>query len=319
MNFYAIAGYTRGHVSRKRPDIPSYNDDLYQAELRWSGVDWMVARGGYEYLHRRADFHAPEVTGPADPNNIENYIRRYDAASKDSYIWKATVDFFPVEDSTISVGYKWKDVPYSDTLLGLRSVTSNEWHVDAEYLVVKRVRLYGYFDFEYAKLDQFQRTYTSGTNANPALTPTTTAYNWTVTETDWNWAYALGTDVYAIPKKLTFKFQYNFIKAKGFADYTYLLGLNPLPAGRTQTNIDIGNLDNYTLNYFLAKATYNPIKPLALSVGYVYEKYLYDDAQMDGYRYVPATTGTGGAFLTGAYANQNYSANIWFASLGYLF
>ena len=320
MNFYAIAGYTRALTSRKRMDIPSYNDDLYQAELRWSGVDWMVARGGYEYLHRRADFHAPEVTGPADPNVIENYVRRYDGASKDSYTWKASVDFFPVEDATLSVGYKWKDVPYSDTILGLRSMTSNEWHVDAEYLIAKRVRLYGYFDFEYAKVDQFQRNFTSGLTANPNLTPTPTNFNWTVTQTDRNYAYALGSDVYAIPKKLTFKFQYTFVKSQGFADYTYLLGLNPLPPTRTQDNIDLASTDNYTLNYFLVKATYNPIKSLSLSLGYAYEKYIYDDAQYNGYQYVP-TSSAGGllGFLTGAYANQNYRANVYFASASYLF
>ena len=320
MSFYATAAYTRGHTSRKRPDIPSYNDDRYEAELRWSGLDWMVARGGYERLHRRADFHAPEVTGPGDPNVIENYIRRYDAASKDSYIWKANVDFFPVEDMTLSVGYKWKDIPYSDTMIGLLSQTSNEWHVDADYLIAKRVKLYGYFDFEYAKLDQKQRTFTSGTSANPSLPPTPTNFNWTVTETDKNYAYGLGSDVYVIPKKLTFKLQYSYIQSRGYADYTYLLGLNPIPPTRTQDNIDNTSLDNYSLNYFLVKATYNPIKALSLSLGYAYEKYNYDDAQFNGYQYAPLSS-TGGTlgYLTGAYANQNYRANIYFASASYLF
>jgi MtrB/PioB family decaheme-associated outer membrane protein len=320
MNLYAIAGYTRGHTSRKRPDIPTYNDDLYEAELRWSGVDWMVIRGGYEQLRRRADFHAPEVTGPSDPNVIENYVRRYDAASKDSYVWKGTVDFFPVEDMTLSVGYKWKDVPYSDTTLGLLSVTGNEWHVDADYLIAKRVKLYGYFDFEYAKMDQKQRTYTSGTTANPALPPTPTDFNWTATETDRNYAYGLGSDIYAIPKKLIFKLQYTFIQSQGSADYTYLLGSNPIPPTRTQDNIDITSLDSYTLRYFLIKATYNPIKSLSLSLGYAYEKYVYDDGQFNGYQYVPlSSTGATLGYLTGAYANQNYRANVYFASASYLF
>jgi hypothetical protein len=320
MNFYAIAGYTRGHTSRKREDIPTYNDDLYEAELRWSGVDWMVIRGGYERLHRKADFEAPQVTGPSDPNVIENYVRRYDGASKDSNVWKGTVDLFPVEDMTLSVGYKWKDVPYSDTTLGLLSLTGHEWHVDADYLIAKRVKLYGYFDYEYTKADQRQRTYTSGTTANPAPPPTPTNFNWTTTETDRTWAYALGSDLYAIPKKLTFKLQYTFIQSQGSADYTYLLGANPLPPTRNQDNIDITSLDSYTLRTFLVKATYNPIKSLSLSLGYVYEKFTYDDGQFNGYQYTPVSS-TGGTlgYLTGAYANQNYRANVYFASVSYLF
>ena len=320
-SFYLTGGYTHGEIKREaREDIPKNKDDVYNLELRWSGVDWMVARGGYERLRRKADFQAPEVTGPSDPNVIENYIRRYDAASKDSDVWKATVDFFPVEEMVLSVGYKWKDVSYSDTILGLLSSNSNEWHVDAEYLIAKRVRLYGYFDFEYAKLDQKNRTFTSGPTANPALTPTSTNFNWTVTETERNYAYGLGSDVFAIPKKLTFKFQYTSIKSEGFADYTYLLGPNPLPPTRTQDNIDITSLDNYTLRYFLVKATYNAIKSLSFSLGYAYEKYIYDDAQFNGYQYVPLSS-TGGTlgYLTGAYANQNYRANVYFASASYLF
>jgi MtrB/PioB family decaheme-associated outer membrane protein len=320
-SFYLSGGYTYGKIDREaREDIPKNKDDLYNLELRWSGVDWLVVRGGYEKLRRKAEFQAPVVTGPSDPNVIENYIRRYDAAGKDSDVWKATVDFFPVEDMVLSVGYKWKDVSYKDTILGLLGSNSNEWHVDAEYLIAKRVKLFGYFDFEYAKLDQKQRTFTSGTTADPALIPTPTDFNWTVTETERNYAYGLGSDVYAIPKKLTFRFQYTSIQSQGFADYTYLLGSNPLPATRTQDNIDLTSLDNYTLRYFLVKVTYNPVKSLSFSLGYAYEKYIYDDAQFNGYQYVPlSSTGATLGYLTGAYANQNYRANVYFASASYLF
>jgi len=322
MSFNLITSYTGVQTSRKREDIPTDNDDIVAAQLRWSGVDFMVARVGYENLHRHADFHPPQVTGPTDPNNIETYFRSFDAAPKIQDSVKANLDLFPIEDLNISLGYKWMQIRYTDTMLGLQTWRGDEFHVDVDYQLFKRVKLFGYFDYEYAILDQFQRNFPSGTAGvfNPANAPTATAFNWTVSETDYNWAYGVGTEVYAIPKKLTFKFQYTFVKSHGFADYTYLVGLNPLPPTRTQDNIDIGNLDNYTLTYFLAKATYNPIKSLSISLGYVYEKYIYDDAQYNGYQYVP-TSSTGGnlGFLTGAYANQNYRANIYFASASYLF
>jgi hypothetical protein len=58
---------------------------------------------------------------------------------------------------------------------------------------------------------------------------------------------------------------------------------------------------------------------LAFSVGYAYEKYNYDDAQYNGYRYVPGLTGSSAALLSGAYANPDYRANIVFANVSYLF
>jgi hypothetical protein len=320
MSFYLIGEYTQVHTSRKRDDIPVNDDSIYGATLRWSGVDFMVARVGYEHLYRHAG-----VTTPADPNSIENFIRRFDVAPKEQDAVKANLDLFPIEDLSISLGYKWRQVRYTDTTLGLQTWWGNEYHADVDYLLFKRVKLFGYFDFEYAKLDQVQRSFTAASASNPALPPTATAFNWTIAETDYNWAYGLGTDVYAIPKKLTFRLQYNFVQSKGFADYTYLLPANLLAAQapantRTQDNIDIGSLDNYRLTYYLAKVTYNPIKPLSLALAWAYEEYKYDDAQLNGYQYVPlSSTGSTLGFLTGAYANQDYRANIIFGSLSYLF
>ena len=313
-SFYLRGGYTRNYIDRHREDIPENDDDIYGIRLSWSGVEYLVVRLEYERLNRKADFHVP----PGSPA-IENYIRRYDAAPKEQNTYKASVDFIPFENLTFNVGYKYRDVDYTDTILGLQKVKSNEWHVDADYLIAKRVRLFGYFDYEYGKLDQFQRQFTADATANPALPPTTTNFNWTITETDRNYAYGFGTDIYVLPKKLTLKLQFSYINSTGFADYTYLLGANPLPTGRTQDNIDINNLDNYSLRYFLTKATYQATKSFSFSVGYAYEKYVYNDAQYNGYQFVPGTTGSSGAFLTGAYANPNYRANLYFLNIGYQF
>jgi hypothetical protein len=53
---------------------------------------------------------------------------------------------------------------------------------------------------------------------------------------------------------------------------------------------------------------------MTLSLGYAYEHFDYTDAQLDDYDYTP-----GDAFLTGAYKDQSYSANIIFASATYKF
>ena len=313
-SFYLRGGYTRNHIDRHREDIPENDDDIYGIRLSWSGVEVLVVRLEYERLNRKAEFHVP----PGSPA-IENYIRRFDGAPKEQDSYKASVDFIPFENLTFTVGYKYRDVDYPDTILGLQKAKIHEWHVDADYLISKRVRLFGYFDYEYGKLDQFQRQFTSDANANPALPPTPTAFNWTITETDENYAYGAGTDIYIVPNKWTFTLQLSYINSTGYADYTYLLGANPLPAGRTQDNIDIDNLDDYSLRHFLAKVTYRAAKSFSFSAGYAYEKYVYNDAQYNGYQYVPATAGSNGAYLTGAYQDPNYRANVYFANVAYHF
>jgi hypothetical protein len=125
--------------------------------------------------------------------------------------------------------------------------------------------------------------------------------------------------LYAIPKKLTFILQHDYVRSNGFADFTYLLGTNPLPAGTTQDNIDISNWDDYRLRSYLIKAKYYATKNFAFSVGYAYERFKYNDAQIDGYQFVPATTGSNGAYLTGAYRSPSYSASIVFLGATYQF
>ncbi len=312
-SFYLSGGYTWDQIKRDREDIPKNEDDTYNVDLRWSGLDFLVAKAGYARLHRTADFEAPSTPG------LDTYARRYDAAPKDRDTYKASLDLFPLENLSFTLGYKYKKTHYPDTSLGLQDAWGNEFSADADYLIMKWVRLFGYFDFEYVKLNQYQRQATSAADSNPALTPTSTAFNWTVTQTERNYGYGLGAEVYVIPKKLTVRLQQNTMKSDGYTDYTYLLGTNPLSGGRTQGNIDTNAWDTYRLTSYMVKGIYNINQSFSVTGGWAYEKYVYDDAQYNGYQYVPATTGSSGAYLTGAYSNPSYTANVFFLSAAFRF
>ena len=319
-SFYLSGGYQGANIQRfAREDVPKNRDYSYDVGLRWSGLDFMVAKIGYEMLHRRADFQPPTVTSPTDVNNLETYIRRFDVAGRDRDTYKGSLEFFPIEDLNFNLGYKYKHTNYKDTLVGLQDDLRNEYSIDADYLIMKRVRLFGYFDYEYVKLHQLQRTLPSGTSAfNPALPPTATAFNWTLSQSEHNLGYGLGSEVYILPKKLTLRVQHNYYRSDGYADYSYLVN-TALALGRNNENIDISGWDSYRLTNFLVKAIYDVNKSLAFTLAWAYEKYVYDDAQYNGYQYVPGTTGTSGAFLTGAYANPGYRANIYMLSASYRF
>lgn len=309
--FYLNTNYSHGTISRVRDDIPENRDDTYGAELKWTGLNFMAARVGYERLDRRADFQAP-----ADPS-IETFIRRYDAAEKKQDTYKASLDFFPIENLNFSLGYKHRRTNYPDTILGLTGEKRDEVSFDADYLIGKWIRIFGFFDYERIRQDQFQRQTTAG--FDPSLTPTPTDFNWTAAREDETYSYSIGTDIFIIKDKLILKLQHSYLESNGSVDYTYLLGGNPLPAGRTQDNIDLSNWDDYKLRYYLIKLTYNATKALSIAAGYAYEKYSYSDAQYSGYQYVPATTGTNGAFLTGAYNDASYETHVVFLTVSYRF
>jgi MtrB/PioB family decaheme-associated outer membrane protein len=318
--FYLSTAYTYTHTVRKREDIPENDDNLYAVDLRWSGLDFMVVRIGYERLIRTADFQTPNVP-PDDPQVIETWIRRFDAASQNRDTVSAAIDFFPMEDLHFSIGFRWRDATYPDTILGLRESRAEGFNFDFLYQIAKPLKLYGSFDYEQTKQYQFQRQlpFNATSGFDPSLPPTSTAFNWDATQIDRSYACQIGADLSLVPGKWTLQLGYSYIHSDGSVDYSYLLGSNPLPPGRTQDNIDIYNWDKYSLQSYLVRLNYDATKNWTFHVGYVHEKYDYDDAQYDGYQFVPATTGTNGAYLTGAYMDPSYSADIVFLGASYKF
>jgi len=319
-SLYLITGYNHVRKERNREDVPLNKDDIYSVDLKWSGLDFMNLKIGYEKLHRTAEFHAPDVP-PDDPEFINTFVRRFDVATKDRDTYGASVDISPTENLNFSAGYKNKDTDYKDVVLGLREVRGDEFNIDADYSFGKLGKITAYYDYEKMRYYQFQRQlpFNATSGFDPSTPPTPTAFNWDAKQKDKSYDYGFGADIYVLPGTLTLKLQHDYVRSNGDVDLTYHLGDNPLPTGRTQDNSDLSNWDDYRLRTYMIKAIYDMTKKLSLSAGYVYEKFTYSDAQLDGYQFVPATTGTNGAFLTGAYKDQSYKANIVFITVAYKF
>ena len=297
MSFYLNSSYTYVDTHRSREDSTRTQDNLYATELRWNGLDMLTARLGYERLDRSGDIDV--AVDAADP---DTWVRRFDAASQTKDTWKATVDLSPLENLNVSAGVKLSKTSYTEALLGMDEQSDNEFNFYVDYLILKRVKLFGNYDYQRALLSQIQRQ-------------TSIASNWTVSQVNYNYAYGAGTEIYIVPKKWTLNLAYSHIKSDGGADFTYLSGL---PTGRTQDNVDMGNWDCYTLEYYVAKLTYQPTRDLSVTIGYAHEKLDYSDAQYDGYLYTPLTAGSPN-YLSGAYSDPSYRADIGFIQVSYHF
>lgn len=322
-NFYLNLAYSFTEIDRDRGDAPKNEDNLYSATLRWNGLDFLTAKVGFERLHRDVDHKIPTlVTGDQNQANIvEQYVRRFDVARVDMDSYKADFDITPFDNLTIGLGAKYKKANYEEVSLGLRTSRINEYNFDVDYTPVKMVKINAYYDYEKIRYDQFQRRYPALPAGNPypfVGLQNATNYNWLAEPREKTYDYGVGVDVYAIPKKLTFRLQHDYVKSDGFADFTYY-NTAALVGGRNNENIDIRNFDDYRKRAYMLKAIYEFSKNISCSLGWAYEKYVYQDVQVDGYIYVPATTGTNGAYLTGFGKDPSYTANVYFASLTYRF
>jgi hypothetical protein len=320
--FQLDTAYQYLNTDRARGDLPRTTDNTYSVGLKWRGLDFITPKVGFEYLQRSADIGAllKESAGDQTTENaIAPYIRRFDGAPLNRETFKASVDIYPLENLSFNVGYKYKYSDYKNSILGLRNVITNEVDVDAGYTIGKIAQINAYFSMQLDRNYQFQRVFTVA-GANPTgPVQNATNYNWDAKIRDNSYAWGINTEVYVIPKQLTLILSYDRVNSEGKIDFTYLnaaaLAAGTPPGTRTNDNIDIGNWDNYILNIFQAKLRYSPSKAYIITAGYAYEQYKYNDAQLDGYTLVPATTGTNGAFLTGAYANPNYRVHIGFLAV----
>lgn len=307
--FRLNAAYSFTKTERAREDLPKNRDNLVDLGLKWSGLKFMSAKVGYEYLDRAAEFGIP-LTPVV---NLEPWVRRFDAAAQTRNTYKASLEFYPMDTLSFNIGYKYKHSNYKDTILGLNDTKAHEVNADVDWQIHKRLRLFGYFDFEQRTLNQFQRQTT--VNNDPATPPAATSFNWTSDAKENSYGYGVGADLTIITDKLTLSLAHNSVKSDGSVDYTYLLGAVPLPAGQTQDNIDLNVWDNYHLNNYVAKATFQMTKMVALSAAYAYEAFSYGDSQYSSYSYVPGATG----YMTGAYNDQSYRTHVVFLSVNVKF
>ncbi|HZV82398.1 MAG TPA: MtrB/PioB family outer membrane beta-barrel protein [Geobacteraceae bacterium] len=317
MHFYLSGSYKNNEMRfHNRIDVTETTDDIYAVNLRWSGLDFLTLRTGYERVNRQMD---RAVQDDPDEAAVESFIRRYDVAPMHRDSFKASVDISPLDSLNISLGYIYKRTDYYDTTLGLTEDKRDEFTVDADYSIGTVAKLYGYFDYEKVRSQQDQRQFTNPSTINPdGAVQDPLNFNWNLHQKDKTYDFGVGTDIYIIPKKLTLKLQYDYVMSNGDADFQYLLD-TALTGGRTNSSIDAGNWDDYRKQSFRARAVYDLMKSMSITAGYAYEKFRYDDLRTDDYQYVVSSFGFANTFLSGAYKDQDYTANVFFLGLTYRF
>ena len=287
-------------------DIPETIDNSLSADLKYRGFNFMTPKIGYEWLQRSADHEPHDSDSP-----IQDYVWRFDVAPKTQNTLKASVDIYPLSNLSFNVGYKYRDVDYSDTILGLTSTKSDQFNFDVGYTIGKIAQVNAYYDIEQKKSSQLQRKF-SGTAADPSV-QNSTNYNYDVTLKDNSYSWGIGSEIYLVPKTLSLLLQYNSVNSNGNVDFTSLFA-SSIAAGANNSNIDMANWDDYRLSSYSAKIKYTTTTHYTFTVGYAYESYKYNSAQFQNYMLVQGTN-----YLTGAYANPNYNAQVVFVAVDYKF
>jgi MtrB/PioB family decaheme-associated outer membrane protein len=276
--------------------LPHNGDRIFFADVKWSGLDFLSARLAYEGMDRKADYQT-------DASEVAlNQQFAYAAQKRDTF--KATVDLFPMDALNMSLEYRFRRSNYDHTIFGYTADTSNAASFTADYVLKKAARFFGYFDFERRDLSQRALIGSDG---------------WVSEQDEKTYACGVRADVYAIPKKLTFVLQYDYMKSDGFNGFDFTSGVRSASGVPDGLPVDIPDWDDYTKSSFALTAAYNWSESVMLKAGYAYVRYDYDDDQLNHYRYYVGGDGSSQGYLTGAYRDTSYEANIVFLSLVYQF
>ncbi|MBF0538368.1 MAG: MtrB/PioB family outer membrane beta-barrel protein [Nitrospirae bacterium] len=341
-DFHLTTGYDYVTLSRTvnlyQPEgmpyiIPKTTDNIYKVALRWTGLDFLTPKIGYERMNRDGvnDLSLLNaVTTVINATRLAPYKDQYDIGSQNRDKFKVGVDIFPAQDFNLGLGYNYVRSSYPDTEVGLRNQKRDQVMVDAGYAFGEVAKLNVYGEYENIRTYQLQRNFNTATAADPnSPTQNATNYNWDLTLTDRSYNYGAGLDIYVIPRKVTIRLQYDYVDSNGNGDFTILNQAALTALGKPTTavpaqdnsNIDIGSLDDYKQHSLMGKVIWNVSKAFAVVTGYAYQQYKYNDAAYNNYptTYVIPDSSGNVNYISGAYANPSYNASLVFLTLAYKF
>lgn len=308
-----------------RPDVDETRDNKFWVQWANSTFETVTARLKYQYLQRRSDFLTDNAGFDANsPFYLERFNRAFDVSNVNQNLVKAFIDWTPMRFLDLGLEIYYKKNDYQDNTLGRTKDERQEYYGSISYgdPSVFRVTLFG--DIEFIKYDSYHRTINAGTCTaatgpncfDPRQPPNLNAYNWGAALEDTNWMIGAGADWPLMPK-LVLKASVIFAKTDGSVDFSPQI-VNATASPPLPYIFPVRAYDDTRRTSFSVRAVWEPHKNWELSGGYAYERYRYDDDQLNGYQYTIGT-GTSTSYLSGMYGFQDYNANIVFGTVRYKF
>ena len=259
-----------------RSDNDNSEDHLFFTQMRSRSMDDIELRARYEYLDRDGNFKG-------DPSDD---VRAYDVADQERDRLELGAAWYVSESLDLGLDYSWSDAEYEDTTLGLTDDESWEIYLSSNYALPELFTLSAYLGYE----DNENNVQTDEANQEAS------------SET---YAYGLAIEV-PLRNDLVLTAAWNYANVEGEIKFNKLLS-GSLPE-------KLGDVDSYSKNDLELSCKYGFNEKLDIVVGYIYEKYKFEDDQWEGYTYTSPP-----ANLTGAYEDQDYEANIGYLKINYIF
>ncbi len=285
-------GYTFERTDRQNREVDQQDDNILKASLDNKGLDWLVLRTSYERTDRRIGTYTYDVyRRSGDDLNQLPQLRKYDQAdmTRDRYQVQATV--YPIQTLALTGALTYGRDDFKDSPYGLLEDNHLIASIDTDYAINERTSLNFFYTFE---------TYDNTQHGSDA------GGDWTADGEDQINTLGGGVTLALIPKRLDLDLTYSYSEVDGDISFTSTSG----------SFADYKAVDDATTHALNTKLKYHFTDNLAMSLGYLWERFDYDDYDVIGFSTVPTDTGGNyqGALLSDTLP-QDYDVQIVYMQL----
>jgi hypothetical protein len=305
-----------------REDAEKTDERRVWAEYKNSMVEGLSGRLKAVYLQRSSDFNPARPVGQnpftdATPAQVPYYYRAYDVSNMNQPQIKLVLDWAPAPLWDTSFETTVKQTNYKDLSYGRTHDDRRDYNVTVSYGDPKDFRFTALANYEIIEFDQ---VYRNGTPASGPSPNNAGNFDWSTKNTQINRMWGLIAD-WLPTERLALKGSYLWTTTGGGVHFNTgntsgTGGFNGGPLVDYVTD----NTSKQTLNL---KGDYKLDKQWTGTLGYVTEKYDYNDDQMKGYQgfapYYQNLGGSNNSWYTGAYVNPSYRLTVVYMTATYKF
>jgi hypothetical protein len=310
-----------------REDAEKTDERKLWAEYKNSMLDDLSARIKGAYVQRRSEFNPARPVGQnpfvdATATQVPYYYRAYDVSNAVQPAIKLVLEWNPAPlwDASFEAGIRQTN--YKDLSYGRSHDDRREYNLTISYGDPKGFRITALANLEIVEFDQKYR------NGNPATGPSPNDsgnFDWSTKNTQTNRMAGLIADWVPV-ERLALKASYFWVTTGGGVHFES--GNTSLNGGFNGGPLVDYVTDNTQKKVLNLKGDYKIDKQWTGTLGYVQEKYDYNDDQMKGYQgfypyfqYLPTTSAASNnnSWFSGAFANPSYRLQVVYLTATYKF
>ena len=298
--------YAYDRTKRDNREVDKQTSNIFGGSIDTNPVYWGDLRASYKRTDTDIDDYDFDIylKSGQDLNQLPG-LRKYDQADVIIDRLQLLANVYPIDPLAFSGSLVYAMHDFHNSSFGLTDSDYYSWSIDGDYTLTDRLNLNAFYVFEkYNNKQKARGEFDEDGDGISAIT------DWKAEGTDDVNTFGGGLTWTIMPERLDFKLKYSYSKVDGKIDFSVPNGSVP----------DFDDVDDSTLQILDAKVKYNIWRGYYATLGFLWEKFDYDDINKDGFTKVP--TDASGNFNGAVLADtlwEDYDAKILYMKLSYRF